>query len=121
NLDAHALRHVDEAAAAPDRAVEGRELVVVRRDDRREILAEEVLVLAQGGIWIDEDDTLALQILAYLMVDHLRLILRANSSEVLALGLGNAQFLKGIFDILRQIFPGCPGLLRWLDIVIDIV
>src|SRR5512146_2704722 len=38
NLDAHALRDVDKATTAPDGAVERGKLVVVRRDDRREIL-----------------------------------------------------------------------------------
>ena len=62
-----------------------------------------------------------LQILAHLVVDHLRFILRANASEILALGLGNAQLLKGVFDIFRQIVPGCAGLLRRLDVVVDVV
>ena len=40
-LDLHALRHVDERAARPDGRVERRELVVFRRNDRAEVLAEQ--------------------------------------------------------------------------------
>ena len=42
HLDVHARGHVDERAARPDRGVQRRELVVVGRDDRREVLADEL-------------------------------------------------------------------------------
>ena len=51
-----ALGHVDEAAAAPHRAVERGKLVVGRRDDGGEVLAHDVLVLAQAAVHVQEDD-----------------------------------------------------------------
>ena len=48
DVDLHALGHVDERAAGPDRGVERGELVVADRDDRAEVLLEELLVLAQA-------------------------------------------------------------------------
>ena len=39
-VDMNALGHVDERAAAPHRRVQRRELVVIRRDDRGEVLTE---------------------------------------------------------------------------------
>ena len=57
-LDPDALRHVDEGAARPDGAVQRGELVVVLRDDRPEVLLEDVLVLAERGVGVEEDDAL---------------------------------------------------------------
>src|SRR5690242_13107387 len=71
DLDAHALRDVDEAATAPDGAVERGKLVVVRRDYRREILAEEVFVLAETSVRVNEDDALFFEIFSNLVVDDL--------------------------------------------------
>src|SRR5215218_6313726 len=91
HLDVHARRHVDERAARPDGAVERRELVVVGGDDRREVLAHEVLVLAQAGVHVHEHDALLLEVLAHLVVDDLGLVLGADAREELALGLGDAE------------------------------
>ena len=55
NVDLHALRHVDERAARPDARVQRRELVVGRRDDRAEVLLDDVLVLAQAAVHVEED------------------------------------------------------------------
>ena len=46
DLHLHALRHVDERAAGPDRRVQRGELVVADRDDGAEVLLEELRVLA---------------------------------------------------------------------------
>ena len=57
-LDVDARRHVDERAARPDGGVQRRELVVVRRDDRPEVLLDELLVLAQAGVHVEEEHAL---------------------------------------------------------------
>jgi hypothetical protein len=46
--DLDALRHVHERAARPDGAVEGRELVVLGRDHRAEVLLEDFGVFLQA-------------------------------------------------------------------------
>src|ERR1039458_2926420 len=46
DVDAHPLGDVDEGAARPHRAVQGRELVVIGRDHGAEVALEELLVLA---------------------------------------------------------------------------
>ena len=61
-LDLHALGHVDERTARPDGRVERREFVVVRRNDRGEILAHQVGMLADRGIGVGEDHALLAQI-----------------------------------------------------------
>ena len=121
NLDAHALRDVDEATTAPDGAIERGEFVIVRRDHRREVLAEEIFVLAQARIRVNEDDALALEILAHLVVDHFAFVLGANTREILPLRLRDAQLIEGILDVGGQFFPGRARLLGWLDVVVDIV
>jgi hypothetical protein len=78
DLDVHALGHVDERAARPHRRVERGELVVADGDDGAEVLLEQLLVLAQAGVGVDEDDALLLEVLADRVVDDLRLVLRAT-------------------------------------------
>src|SRR5208337_5019235 len=53
---AHALGHVDEGAIGIDRRVQRREIVVACRDDRPEILARELWMLANGLGNRTEDD-----------------------------------------------------------------
>ena len=75
DVDLDARRHVDERAARPDRRVQRRELVVVGRDDRPEVLLDEVRMLAERRVHVEEDDALLLEVLAEAVVDDLRLVL----------------------------------------------
>ena len=107
DVDVHARRHVDERAARPHGGVERGELVVAGRDHRAEVLLEEVLVLAQGGVGVEEDDALLLQVLADLVVDDLGLVLRRDTGdEALLLRLGDAEPVVGVLDVLGQVLPG---------------
>src|SRR4029079_11350338 len=119
HLDVHARRHVDERAARPHGAVERGELVVVGRDHRREVLAHEVLVLAQARVHVHEHDALLLDVLAHLVVDDLGLVLGAHAGEELALRLGDAQLVEGALDLLRHVVPRLRGLLGGAHEVVD--
>ena len=114
-------RHVDERAARPDGGVERRQLVVVRRDDRRPVLAHEVLVLAQGGVHVGEDHALGLELLVDLVVDDLGLVLGADPGEELALRLGDAEAVEGVLDVLGDLAPVAAVLLGGADEVVDVV
>ena len=121
HLDVHARRHVDEGASRPDGRVERRELVVVLRDDRAEVLLEEILVLAQRRVGVEEDHALLLEILLELVVDDLRLVLRADAGEVLLLGLRDAELVPRVEDVGGQILPRLRLILGRLDVVEDVV
>ena len=121
HLDVHARRHVDERAARPDRRVERRELVVVLRDDRPEVLLEQLLVLAQRRVGVEEDDALRRQVLLELVVDDLRLVLRADAGEVLLLRLRDAELVPRVLDVGRQVLPRVRLILGRLDVVEDVV
>ncbi len=102
DLDVHALRHVDERPAGPDRGVQRGELVVAGRDDRAEVLLEQLGVLTQAGVGVEEDDALLLEVLADLVVDDLGLVLGGDTGdEPLLLGLGDAELVVGVLDVLR--------------------
>ena len=89
DVHVHALRHVDEAAAGPDRGVQRGELIVAHRDDRGEVLLEKVRVLLERGIGVQEDDTLVRQVLVGLVVDDFAFVLRGEAAdEPLLLRLG---------------------------------
>ena len=120
-LDLHALRHVDERAARPDGRVQRRELVVVLRDDRPEVLLHELLVLAQPRVHVEEEHALLLELLLDLVVDDLGLVLGADPGEVLLLRLGDAELVPRVLDVGRQVLPRVDLLLGRLDVVEDVV
>ena len=101
HLDAHARRDVDERAARPDGRVERCELVVVQRDDRAEVLADEVLVLTQARVHVEEQDALPLELLLELVIHDLGLVLGAHAGEVLLLRLGDAEPVPRLLDVRR--------------------
>ncbi len=118
----HALGDVDERTARPHGRVQRGELVVAGGDDGAEVLLEELGVLAQSGVGVHEDDTLLLEVFADLVVDHLGLVLRGHAGdETLTLGLGDAELLVGVADLLRKVFPGLGLLLGRAHEVFDVV
>ena len=60
-LHLDALRDVDEAAAAPEGAVQAEVLPFARRDSGEEVLAHQLRVLAGGGMEVGHDDALPRQ------------------------------------------------------------
>ena len=74
----HARRHVDERAARPHRRVQRGELVVVRRDDRPEVLLHEIRVVAECRVHVGEDHTDLVELLLDLVIDDLGLVLSAT-------------------------------------------
>ena len=116
------LRDVDERAPRPHGGVQRGELVVAGRDHAREVLAEQVLVLAQPRVGVDEDDALLLQVLTDLVVDDLGLVLRRDTGdEALLLRLGDAEPVVGVLDVLGQLVPGGRLLLGRLHEVLDVL
>jgi hypothetical protein len=61
--------------ARPDRRVERRELVVAGRDHRTEVLAEQVLVLAQASVGVQEQHALCFEVFSNLVVDDFAFVL----------------------------------------------
>ena len=107
----------------PDQTAEfrRRELVVVLRDDRPEVLLDELLVLAQAGVHVEEEHALLLEILLELVVHDLRLVLGAHAGEVLLLSLGNAELVPRVEDLRRQVLPALRLLLGRADVVVDVL
>ena len=121
NVDLHPRGYVDEASAAPNRAVERRELVVAVRDDRAEILAHDVRVLAQAGIHVEKDHALALKVLADAVIHDFGVVLGAHAGQELALGFGNAQAVERVLDVVRNVFPVARLTILRPDVVVDVV
>ena len=94
----HALRHVDERAAAPHRAVKRGELVVGGRDERHELLPDERL---DAGI----DDPHVGSRFLHVVVHQLGVVLRADAGQVGALGLRDAQPVERVLHIVGEAFP----------------
>ena len=88
--------------------VERGELVVARRDDGAEVLLDQLRVLAQRGVHVAEDDPLRREVLAVAVVDDFGLVLRGDTGEVLALGLGDAELLVGLPSSSRGPGPTRP-------------
>jgi hypothetical protein len=116
-----ALRDVDERAARPDGAVEGRELVVLGRHDRPEVLLEDLRVFLEALVGAHEDDADLGQLLLDGVVDDLRVVLGADAGEELPLRLGDAETLERLLDLLRDVVPRLLFPLGRLAVVDDLV
>src|SRR6202035_4399793 len=116
NFHPHVLRHVDEAAAAPYRAVQRGELVVRGRNDGAEVLFNQVGIQAQGGIHVGEDYTDLLKVFAHLVINRFAFVLRGDTGQEFAFGLRDAQAIKGVFDFGGYVVPRPALLLHRLDI-----
>ena len=119
--DLDALGDVDERAARPHGRVERRELVVLGRDDRAEVLAEDLRVFLERLVGAHEHDADLRQLLAHRVVDDLGVVLRADAGEELALRLGDAELLERRLDLLRDVVPGLLLALGRLAVVDDLV
>ena len=60
----------------------------------------ELLVLAQRLVRVEEDDAAVLEVLLEVVVDDLGLVLGADAGEELALGLGDAEPVERVLDVL---------------------
>ena len=106
DLHGDALRHIHEGTAGPDSAVKRREFVVLRRDQVHEVLADHRFVFRMKSAFeIHVDDALSLHFLADIVVDKLRVVLGADSCQILVLRLRNAQLGERVADLLRHILP----------------
>ena len=122
NIYMHALGHVDKGTTGPHCGVQRGELIVTGWDNGAEVFLEKLRVVAQRGVSIDEDDTLAFQVLTDLVVDNLRLVLGGHTgNEALLLSLWNAQLIVGGLDVIREVFPGLGLLLSGLHVVLNLV
>jgi hypothetical protein len=121
HVDADSRRNVDERSTRPDRRVQRGELVVVVRDDRPEVLLDQLRVLAQTRIHVEEEDTLLLEILPQRVVDDFTLVLRTDAGEELPLRLRNAELLEGVLDVLGNLFPRFALLFGRSDVIEDVV
>jgi hypothetical protein len=120
-VDVDARRHVDERAARPDGRVERRELVVVLRDDRAHVLADDVLVLAERRVHVEEEHATAGELLLELVVDDLGFVLGTDAGEVLLLRLRDSELVPRVLDVRGQVLPLVGLLLGRADVVVDVV
>src|SRR5690625_3249047 len=105
-----------------DLRVQSREFVVTSWDDSTEVLLEHLRVFLQRGIGIQEDNALLLQVLADLVVDNLRLVLRSNTcDQALLLSFWNTQLVVGFLDVVWEVLPGLSLLFGGLDVVLNVV
>ena len=81
----------------------------------------ELLVLAQPRVHVEEEHPLLGQLLLQLVVDDLRLVLGADTGEVLLLRLRDPELVPGVLDLGRQVLPRVRLLLGRPDVVVDVV
>jgi hypothetical protein len=117
----HARRNVHERATRPDGAVERRELVVLGRHDRAEVLAEDVRVFLEALVGAHEHDAELRQLLLDGVIDDLGVVLRAHAGEEHALRLRDAEPLECLLDLVGDVVPRLLLALRRLAVVDDLV
>src|SRR5205807_6249584 len=121
DFNAHALRYIDEAATTPDGTIQRSEFVIGRWNDGAKMFFHQVWIQAQSRVHIGEDHAQLLKVFAYLVINGFTLVLSGHTRQELALGLWNAQAIKRIFNLDRDVFPCLTLLLYRLDIVVNVV
>ena len=118
-----ALGHIDKRAARPHGAVQGRKLVVGGRDERHKLLVDErfPLRVVQGLLDAGVDDAHLRRGVLHVVVDELGVVLRADACQIAALGLGDAQALKGALDVVGHRLPVVLLVGVGLDIGDDVI
>src|SRR6266542_514324 len=119
--DLDTLRDIDERAARPHGGVQRRELVVLRRDNRAEMLPEDLRVLDQGLVGAHEDHAELRQLFLDGVVHDLGVVLRTDAGQELAFRLRDAETLERRLDLLRDVVPGLLLALGRLAVVDDLV
>ena len=122
DLHMHPGGHIHEGATAPHRAVQGREFVVGGRDQLHEVALHHVGIgTVQGTFDVGVDDALRGDLSLDVVVDHLGVILRADTGQRSSLGLRDAQTLEGVLDVLGNFAPLAPHLGVGTDVGDDVV
>ena len=107
-----ALGDVTERSARPHRAVQRRELVVLRGHALgHEVFLHQLRVLGDRRVHRAEQDPLLGVLLLQALVHGLLAPYADHAREVLALGLGDAEVLIGLLHVLRDVVPAveAPG------------
>ena len=105
HLHMDALRHIDEGAAGPDGIVQCRKFMIIRCDQLPEVRLDELRVFLHSRLKIDVDDALLFQLFLDIVIDHFRVVLRADTGERFLLRFRDAEAVKGVTDILGEILP----------------
>ena len=106
NLHMYARRDVDEGAAAPHSTVQGRELMIRRRHQLHKMLTHHLGIGAgEGAFHIGVHNALGGYFSLDVVVNHLGVILSTDTGQAGALGLGDAQTLKGVLDVVGHFTP----------------
>ena len=100
-----------------------RELVVRGRDERHELLVDDRLPLGVMQRLLDArvDDAHFGRRVLHVVIDELGVVLRAHAGEVAALGLGDAQTLERVLDVVGHGLPVMLLIGVGLDVGDDVV
>ena len=98
-------RHVDEGATGPNGAVKGGKFMVCRRNELHEVRFDDVFVLIESRIKVGIDDALLDEFVLNAVIDDFRVVLSADTGQGRLFRFGNAQSVKGIFDIVWYFVP----------------
>ena len=106
NGHGHPWRHIHEGTTGPHSPVQSSKLMVAGRHQLHEVLADHVGILAvQSALHIGVHHAQGRDLFADVVVDQLGVILSAYTGQRFPLGLGDAQGVKRILDLLGDLGP----------------
>ena len=118
----HPGGHIHKGAAAPHGTMQGCKLVVGGGHQPHKMFAHHLGIGAgKGTLHIGVHYALCGYLGLDIVVYHLGVVLRAHAGQRSTLGLGDAQTLKGVLDVLGHIPPLAPHLGVGADIGDDVV
>ena len=105
HLHMDALRHIDEGAAGPDGIVQRRKFMIIRCDQFPEVRLDELRVFLHSRLKVDVDDALLFQLFLDIVINHFRVVLRADTGERFLLRFRDAEAVESVTNILGKILP----------------
>ena len=112
---------VDEASATPDGGVECGEFVVGSGDDGAEVFPDEVRVFLEGCVSVNEDNAEFFPFVFETVIDDFGVVLSADAGEEFAFGFGDANFVIGVFDVCRDVFPVAEFFFGGTYVIVEVV
>src|SRR5437870_4875967 len=92
-----------------------------RWDNCSEVFLDKLRMKFDSRIGVAEDDSFILEMFQETVVHDLGLILCTHSSQEFLLGLGYAQSIEGLLDLIRNVVPALLNLVSGTEIVVDVV
>ena len=105
NFNINSVRNIDKGAAGPNSAMQSGKLVICRRNKLHEVTLDDIFIFLKCRIKICIDNALLDKVFLDAVINDFRIILGTYTRKGSLFRFRNAQTVKGILDIIRNVVP----------------